>query len=173
MFRKITAGSILIPIVAGVLAIFNGCGEVSHSDNYAVITGRVLNSVADPTGVQDVMVWVESDPTSDVAYLGGDISIKTDQNGIYEAEIFLGYQTIRDRPEEETGGTFSVDFPQYVGDARLLMLYQDMYYDLGGGFSIQRGRTLNVWDVYLSEFLPMGSDGPGIGEKSLIFDGSD
>lgn len=147
----------LLYIVAVLLA-FTGCSEVNNTDNYAVVSGRVLNSVSDPTGVPGVVVWVESDPSSNVAYLGGDVSVTTDENGEYRAEVFLGYLTIRDRPEEGEGGTFSVDFPQFVGDARVIMFYQDSFLDLGGGFTIQRGNTLEIWDVYLTEFFSVTGD---------------
>ncbi len=148
---------IQVPIhyIVAVLVAFTACGEVNNADNYAVVTGRVLNSVADPTGVPGVVVWVESDPSSNVSYLGGDVSVTTNQDGEYRAEVFLGYLPIRDRPDEEEGGTFSVNFPQFVGDARVLMIYQDTFLDLGGGITIERGNTLELWDVYLTEFLPI------------------
>jgi len=150
--------------ILAVLVTIAGCGEVNNTDNYAVVSGKILNSVTDPTGVPGVVVWVESDPTSDVAYLGGDVSTTSDGNGEYSAEVFLGYLPIRDRPDENEGGTFSVDYPQYVGDARVLMVYQDTFLDLGGGFTIQRGTTLEVWDVYLTEFVPMAEDTTNRGE---------
>jgi len=156
-------GIVSAMILAAALVFAASCGEVQNADNFAVITGRVLNSVDDPTGVEGVVVWVESDPNSDAAYLGGDVYVTTDRDGVYEANVFLGYLTIRDRPEEGDGGvgggTFSVDFPQFVGDARVIMYYQDQVLDLGGGFTIQRGRTMDVWDVYLSEFAPYSGGG--------------
>jgi hypothetical protein len=155
-------------LFVGMMAIsFGGCGKVNNEDNYAVITGRVLNSESDPTGVGAVEIWVESDPTSESAYLGGDVSIRTDVNGEYRGDIFLGYMVIRDRPEEGSGGIFSMDFPQYVGDARIFMVYGDKWLDLGGGFTLQASRTLRIWDVYLTEFVPMSGDSAVGGSVTL------
>lgn len=153
-----TAGALLL---LGLISL-TGCSEVNNADNYAVVTGRVLNSPQDPTGVPGVVVWVESDPTSESAYLGGDVSAVTGSDGRFEASIHLGYITLRDRPEEGGTGTFSPEFPQFVGDARLLLLYEDTRLDLGGGFTLERGGTLEVWDVYLTEFVPFGSDTTGL-----------
>jgi hypothetical protein len=152
-----TAGALLL---LGLISL-SGCSEVNNTDNFAVVTGRVLNSPEDPTGVPGVVVWVESDPTSETAYLGGDVSAVTAADGRFEASIHLGYITIRDRPEEGGSGTFSPEFPQYVGDARLLLLYEDTMLDLGGGFTLERGETLEIWDVYLTQFVPVGADTTG------------
>lgn len=152
-----TAGALLLFALLAVA----GCSEVNNEDNFAVVTGRVLNSPTDPTGVAGVVVWVESDPTSEMAYLGGDVSVLTSADGRYDASVHLGYITLRDRPEEGGGGTFSPEFPQYVGDARLLLLYEDTSLDLGGGFTLERGETLDVFDVYLTQFVPFGSDTTG------------
>jgi len=170
MRKVLKIGSTLVLLVSGVLISFSSCGKVQNTDNYAGVTGRVLNSVSDPTGVQGVVVWVEADPTSDVAYLGRDVSVTTDQNGVYRARVFLGFLPIRDRPEEGEGGTFSVDFPQFIGDARVMMVYQDTYLDLGGGFSLQRGATLDIWDVFLTDFSPMYGDSTTAGSGMDLTD---
>jgi len=78
---KITAISFLL--LFAVMLPFNGCGKVNNDDSYAVVKGRVLNSVSDPTGVPNVVVWVESDEDSDARYLGGDVSIMTGEDGTY------------------------------------------------------------------------------------------
>ena len=156
--------SISFMVILGVLVSFTSCSKVNNSDNYAVVTGKVLNSVADPTGVPGVVVWVESDPQSPVAYLGADVSVTTDENGEYRAEVFLGYMTLRDRPDEGEGGTFSVQFPRFVGDARVLMIYQESFLDLGGGVTIERGNTVELWDVYLTEFLQVTGDTTNVSE---------
>jgi len=152
-----TTGALLL---LGVVSLA-GCSEVNNEDNFAVVTGRVLNSPTDPTGVPGVVVWVESDPASDVAYLGGDVSAVTAADGRYEASVHLGYLTLRDRPEEGGVGTFSPEFPQFVGHTRLLLLYRDTSLDLGGGYTIERGETLNMFDVYLTQFTSFGSDTTG------------
>jgi hypothetical protein len=153
MNRKSRLRITLLLLISGFMISLSGCGEVNNEDNFAVVTGRVLNSASDPTGVEGVVVWVESDPTSDAAYYGGDISVLTDQDGVYRGEVFLGYITIGDVPAEESeGGIFNVDYPRFVGDARVLMIYNGSFLDIGGGVTLQRGRTLELWDVYLTDF---------------------
>ncbi len=159
--------TVLFLLVSGMLIFFNSCSKVQNTDNYAVVTGRVLNSITDPTGVPGVLVWVESDPASEFAYLGGDVSVTTDQDGVYNARIFLGYLQITDTPEPGGEGTFSVEFPQFVGDARVLMVYRNGFLDLGGGFSLQRGEDLDVWDVYLTDFISMSGDSIIVGGENI------
>ncbi len=157
MNRKSRLGIALLLFILGFVISLGGCGKVNNEDSFAVVTGRVLNSPADPTGVEGVVVWIESDPTSEAAYQGGDISVETDQDGVYRGEVFLGFITIRDKPDEESGGgIFDVDYPRFYGDARVLMVYQGSFYDIGGGVTLQRGRTLELWDVYLSDFITGG-----------------
>ncbi len=165
MSRNLKIARVASFLLVAVVLPFNGCGKVNNDDSYAVISGRVLNSVTDPTGVPDVVVWVESDPNSDVAYLGGDTSIKTDQDGRYEADIFLGFIPLRDKPEEDVGGITDPEFPRYVGDARVIMFYQGRQLDLGGGLTIQRGAELEVWDVYLTDFISSSGDSSNVHER--------
>ena len=147
--------SIFTLTALGVFLLTGSCTHPRNTTSYAIVTGHVLRSPDNPVGVEGVTVWLESDSESDLPYYGGDLTVTTDASGEYYARIFIGFIT------EEDQGSFSFDpeQPQYVGDARILLFYEDKYLDIGGGISIEMGKTMRMPTVYLSQFLKIGSDG--------------
>ena len=141
--------------VLGLFLLTSSCAKPRNTTSYAIVTGHVLQSPENPVGVEGVTVWLESDSESDLPYYGGDLTVTTDAGGEYYARIFIGFIT-----EEDQGGfSFDPEQPQYVGDARMLLFYEDKYLDLGGGISIEMGQTIKMPIFYLSQFLTFGGDG--------------
>ncbi len=136
--------------IAGSL-ISVSCDGPRNTTSFAVLTGHILQSPQNPVGVQGVTVWIESDSESDLPYYGGDVTVMTDEGGEYFGRIFLGFTT-----QEDASGGFSFDpeQPQYVGDARVIFFHEDLYFDLGGGISLEMGQTIDMPTIYLSQFLP-------------------
>jgi len=133
-----------------VLLMTISCTNVRNTTSYAILHGHVLVSPDDWHGVEGITVWIESDSESELPYYGGDMTVTTDAAGEYVARIFLGYTT----QEDALGGfTFNPEQPQYVGDARMLFFYKDMYFDLGGGLSLELGKTIHMPTLYLSQFV--------------------
>jgi hypothetical protein len=155
--KKMRAGGKMILLTAvGLILLTFSCARVRNTTSYALLTGHVLTSPTDPTGVEGVTVWVESDSESDLPYYGGDIAVRTNAGGEYLVRIFLGFST----QEDVSGGfTFDPEKPQYVGDARVILFYEDLYFDLGGGISLEMGQTISMPTVYLSQFLPFSGGG--------------
>ena len=134
-----------------MLFLTSSCANVRNTTSYATVIGEVLVSTDDSHGVEGVTVWIESDSESDLPYYGGDITLKTNAAGVFEARIFLGYET----QEDVSGGfTFDPEKPQFVGDARVLFFYEDLYLDLGGGMSLELGKPLRLPTLYLTQFAP-------------------
>lgn len=138
---------------AVILLMTINCTRVRNTTSFAIVTGLVLKSPDEPIGVEGVKVWIESDSESDLPYYGGDVTVATDEAGEYYARIFLGFVT----QEDALGGfTFDPEQPQYVGDARVLFFYEDLYFDMGGGVSLEMGQTIKIPTLYLSQFIPFG-----------------
>lgn len=132
------------------------CARVRNTTSYALLTGFVLKSPEEPVGIEGVTVWVESDSESDLPYYGGDIAVKTNVGGEYVVRIFLGFTTL----EDVSGGfIFDPEKPQYVGDARAIFFFEDLYFDMGGGISLEMGQTIHMPTIYLSQFIPFGGGG--------------
>jgi hypothetical protein len=136
-----------------VLLLMSSCTHPRNTTSYAILSGQVLLSPDEPYGVEGVTVWVESDSESELPYHGGDVTVTTDVGGEYYVRIFLGFTT----QEDAMGGfAFDPEQPQYVGDARMLFFYEDLYFDLGGGVSLEMGQTINMPILYLSQFMLFG-----------------
>jgi hypothetical protein len=155
--RALRTGNIALLLAAvSVILLVLSCARVRNTTSYALLTGLVLRSPEEPFGVEGVTVWVESDSESDLPYYGGDIAVRTNAGGEYVARIFLGFST----QEDASGGfTFDPEQPQYVGDARVILFYEDLYFDMGGGLSLEMGQTINMPTLYLSQFLPFEGGG--------------
>jgi hypothetical protein len=146
----------LFPVTVVVLLSMGSCAHPRNTTSYAMVTGHVLVSPDQPYGVEGVKVWVESDSESDLPYYGGDVTVVTNEGGEYVVQIFLGFVT----QEDALGGlTFDPEQPQYVGDARMILFYEDMYLDFGGGISLELGQTIQMPTVYLSQFVPFEGGG--------------
>jgi hypothetical protein len=143
----------LLLVMTVVFLLTTSCADVKNTTSYAVVAGHILVSPTDLHGVEGVTVWIESDSESDLPYYGGDMTVTTDAAGEYVARIFLGFET----QEDALGGfSFDPEQPQYVGDARVIFFFQDMYLDIGGGISLELGKPINLPTFYLTQFTEFG-----------------
>ncbi|NUO18406.1 hypothetical protein HUU59_03050 [bacterium] len=123
-------------LFAGLFAV--SCDKDIDEDNSsAKISGYVYLSHADPTGVRGVRVIVEADPEAENPYLGPDRWFETDENGYFEAYIFLG--------SDPESGEFL-----YVGDAFVQYFYDDRSYGGSGGITLSPGSHFLMPPLYLN-----------------------
>lgn len=151
MNMKSPAFTCTISVMFSVSLMLLSCDGPRNTTSYAILTGHILESPQNPVGIEGVTVWIESDYESDLPYYGGDVTVFTDASGEYYGRIFLGFTT----QEDASGGfTFDPEQPQYVGDARVIFFYEDLYFDIGGGVSLEMGQTIDMPTLYLSQFIP-------------------
>lgn len=132
--RKITGLSVLM--LAAALSM--SCEEDINNDNSsALISGYVYASPQDQTGVAGVQIIVESDGNSENPYLGPDRWTETDENGRYEAWVFLG-------EDEETGAY------DYVADCIVQYFHQGARIDSVFGVTLAPGSVFTMPPRYVA-----------------------
>lgn len=111
--------------------------DIDDDNSSAKISGYVYLSRDDQTGVQGVRIIIESDNEAETPYLGPDRWFETDENGYYEAFIFLG-------SDPESGEYL------YIGDARIGYFYGDQSYGGSGGITLSPGSHFLMPPMYLN-----------------------
>lgn len=131
--RKIT----LLAMLMLAAALSMSCEEDINDDNSsALISGYVYVSPQDQTGVAGVQIIVESDTDSDNPYQGPDRWTETDNNGRYEAWVFLG--------EDEETGTYD-----YLADFLVQYFHEGQRIDSVAGVTLSPGSVFTMPPRYL------------------------
>lgn len=117
-----------------------------NAGNLVTVSGYVFQSRINRVGVVDVTVHVEKAEDSSSPNAIPDQQVRTDANGRWEVRFSLSYVS--------GGGTFEV-VPNFIEESmRILMVSpENKFFDLGSGFSFQAGKSYNIWDVYLEDFV--------------------
>jgi hypothetical protein len=126
-------------LAATLTSLVISCDEsIDESNSSARVTGYVFQSRQDPSGVSGVQIIMESDIESDNPYLGPDRWFTTDENGYFEAAMFIG-------TDPETGER------DYVADF-LIQYFYDGQLIAGptGGITLSPGSVFSMPPVYLS-----------------------
>jgi hypothetical protein len=132
--RKITWLAMLM--LAATLSM--SCEEDINNDNSsALISGYVYASPQDQTGVAGVQIIVEGDINSDNPYQGPDRWTETDNNGHYEAWVFLG-------ADEETG-TYD-----YLADFLVQYFHEGALIDSVFGVTLSPGSVFTMPPRYVA-----------------------
>ena len=139
--------------IIGALLAFSSCTEgVDDYPDAAKVSGYVFTDETETQGVQGVSIILESDTESETAYLGPDRWCYTDENGYFEGFLNLG--------STRNAVTGDISY-QYFGDVRISYFYNGQSFSWGGGATVQAGGNFLCPEVYLTQFLPIGTGGGG------------
>jgi len=135
-------------LAAGAI-IWTAACENEHNlnvGNLVTLDGFVFLSRAQRVPVPNILVVIEKGEDSSSPTVIPDIFARTDENGHWRARFTLSYP--------DGGGVFDIT-PAYVEESmRIIMFSPELrIYDLGSGFTFQAGKTYNIWDVFLEDFV--------------------
>lgn len=138
-----------------------GCEQMADDPDNAIISGKIYRHVVytdsvfaeslwvytnwyftDP--VESVQVWVESDISSAVPYVGPDVMGYTDSEGIFSIPLYLGHTYC-----SLTGYSYV-----YYADVRVFCIYGGWFYDFGGGITLKEGEEFKLFPTCLEWSTP-------------------
>jgi hypothetical protein len=140
MFRKIMFFLMMVSLI-----FILGCEQDADDSDNAVVSGKVLHSVHNPVGIQDVLVMVEGTSTYNF-----NKQVKTDKNGRWSISVFLGSVPISSGGEEGGGGIIKHSYI-YQLDVDVTFFYPDYSAQIGGvtGLTLTAGEEFDMGEIYI------------------------
>ena len=145
-----------------------GCEQLPDDPDNAIVSGYIYKQAVavesvwvDPVWeyveweffdpAESIHVWVESDITSAVPYLGPDIDGYTNVNGFFSIPVYLGHTGVKDA----NGNIIGYEYNDYA-DVRVMVLQTvepgGINYDFGGGITLGRGKEFRLYTIAIPWF---------------------